>query len=451
MQRVGKPDQAREIVNRALTVWPDDPKLALAAARQAKDLGQPDNALELLAVASVSDHELELERIDLLRSLGRLDEASDRAEALLQQQGSSVTDEVRLMNAKVLVERAAGSGGDTDEALERARALLTPMLQSVRSKAASWIAWADLCEQARHSSAAIEALDQVLARDDIESIERARLSCRLGTLHHRSDHLAAAWSNWSRGGWRELPLRTRLETEQSATRVAIWQEALREPWQSIEFDDQLPSPVLVAGWPGGGRELLIEALGAHPDVYTLDRDGESRRRLALGLPLAPAELAERPPEQLHLGRRRYLRGLDRNRLPRVVLDPDFREASAVPVLLRYFPDLIVLWPVDDGADLAVQWRADGFLDPDRLLALYRRDQELWRLLRERVEFPVIEISRALLIGQPDAALDAVLGALALQPAESSAQALTRALSDREWMPAGSGGRYGLSDDSGRMA
>jgi tetratricopeptide (TPR) repeat protein len=450
LERAGNPQQARDVVAESLQRWPGDPGLARASARHAREDGSPDRALQQLESIGDQGPELELERIELLRLLGRSAEAGARVEALLHAPGDDAPERARVLAAQLRVEAAMAAEDDAGAALDQARAMLAPLLDRPGSTAATWIAWVDLCQQAGDWQRAIEALDRVLQREDVTGIERARLSCRLGNLHDRADQLAAAWSNWSRGGWRQAPHRQKLEAQLQFDLLSSWPAAGLDPWPAVEFDDLFPPVVLVGGWPGAGRELLIEALRAHPGVRALDPEGDSRRRDALGLPLGPEALARRSVEELGLGRRRFLRGVDRNSPPGLVLDPDWWEASALPALLRHFPDLTLLWPSVGLEDLAVQWRADGYEAPDRLLELCRQEHDLLQWLRTRFPDRITDISREALLGNAEATIESVFAGLGLRPEPASVTAASRTLAGRHWMPAGSGARYGL-DPKGRPA
>jgi len=442
LERAGDRRQALTLLDQALQRWPGDAVLVVARARQARRDGDLDRVASLLESAGADRPELKLEHARLAQAQGRPADAREQVEALLDELGDAAPVEARPLLARVLYEQAmAEPDADADAALDAAREALAPLLDRPQPDPNAWIAWADMCERVDRWSLAIEALESVLSRDEYADDARARLSCWLGNLYDSADQPAEAWDHWSRGGWREAPQQQRLNAQEQLGLLPMWLEAPLDDWPDIEFDDRFRAPVIVAGWPGSGRELLIEALRAHPEVETLDRDGDVRRMEALGLPLMPESLSQRDADQLRLGRRRFLRGVDRNNLPEVVLDPGWWEASALPTLLRHFPDLTVILPEADAADLAVQWRSDGYRDPDPLMEIYRQEQALWTRLRERFDFNVIEVSRAVLLDHPESALAPVLDALDLEADPTPAEAATRLVEAHRRVPAGRGERY----------
>ena len=90
----------------------------------------------------------------------------------------------------------------------------------------------------------------------------------------------------------------------------------------------------------------------------------------------------------------------------------------------------------------MQWRVNGYVDVAGLIAEYRKEAELWNRVRDKLDLRVIEIDREALLDDPFGALDRVCGELGLQVSDAARAAAAQMRELEQWVPAGSGSRYG---------
>ena len=436
LERIGDLAQARSLMARAHQRWPDDASVALRLAELAMLGDDPHGAREILAGLDQDD----LEVLEMQARIADYQGEAGRARELLERVVQA-DREGKQRSARLLLSRLR-AGADPQD-LEAAREPIAAMLKRDPPIPDAVLVWAFICERAERYGDACQALEDLLARDVASENDRRVIHSRLANCYDKADERSLAWANWQKGAWRPAPHAPRLEAQRDSGLLDAW---LASDWADFETraidDDGLPAPVIVAGWPGSGREIVLAGLLEHPGVQVLDREGEDRRLEALGVPGSPEVLFDTDHENLRLGRKRFMRGVGSGEAGTVMLEPGWWQASAVPPLARYFPAATVVLPVADPADLALQWRVNGYVDVAGLIAEYRKEAELWNRVRDKLDLRVIEIDREALLDDPPGALDRVCGELGLQVSDAARGAAAQMRDLEQWVPVGSGARYG---------
>ena len=434
LERVGDTAQARTLLRRALSRWPDESQLALRLAELALLDGAPGAAVEVLERLDQSDPEVVVMQARAADLLGDTERAVSLLEPVVAADEDGEQHTARLQLSRMRSKRAPSD-------LDAARAPLAPLLDRKHPLGDATVAWSMACEGAGDPDRAATVLEDLLAAGVASSADRRILHNRLANCYHAADKRALAWANWHKGAWRGAPNLSRLEAQRQSGMVDRWLAYEGEAFEPIAFDDARPEPVIVAGWPGSAREILLAALLAHPGVTSLDRDGENRRLDAIDAPADPERLLGASREELMLGRKRFLRGAPRDRDDAVVLEAGWWPASTVPALARRFPGLTVLFPVAEPDDLALQWRIDGYADVDALLDDYRRELALWSKMRELLGLRIVEFSRDELLDTPGDAAARASEALGLDDDAEARDAAERLRARHRFVAAGEGARY----------
>ncbi|MBL38381.1 MAG: hypothetical protein CMP07_08225 [Xanthomonadales bacterium] len=434
LERIGDVPQARMLLQKAATRWPEDRSIALRRAELAMVGGDPDAASELLAKLDPADPEVIMMRARLADARGDSAAARELLEPLVEGDSDGEHRQARLLLARM---RSQVDPKDTKAAREPIAALLKrepPVPDAV-------LVWSMVCENADDFGAACQALEDLLKSETISDQDRRILHNRLANCYDKADEKALAWANWQKGGWRIAPHAQRMEAQRGSGVLDAWLANDLNEFDTRAFDDGFPEPVIVAGWPGSGREILLTPLAGHPQVAVLEPEGETRRLEALGLPAGPDAVLGAARETVQLARKRFMRGIQRGKPPAVTLEAGWWEAAAIPALLRHFPGATIVLPVVDPADLALQWRVEGYADVEGMIGEYRKELELWRGLRDKLDLNVIEIARTELLEDPAGTFDRLCSELGLEPARESRKLAERIRASESFVAEGRGSRY----------
>ena len=434
LERIGDVAQARKLLQKAARRWPAHQGIALRLAELSLLDGGPDAADQVLESLDPEEPEVSLMHARVADWRGESGRARELLEPIVAADADEQQREARMLLARVL------AAADPDD-VEAARAPIDGMLSRQPPIADAVLVWSVILEGAGRHDEAAQALEELLARGVAGEAEERVLRNRLANCYDAGGHRSQAWSNWQRGQWRAAPHLARLQMQRDAGTLDRW---LAHEWASFEpvtVDDGLPAPVIVAGWPGSGREIVLSALAAHPDVTMLDAEGENRRLESVGVPAGPEAVVDAGREQLRVGRKRFMRGISREAPPAVTLEAGWWPASAIPALARYFPGTTVVLPEEDADDLALQWRSDGYAGVDELLADYRKERALWQRMREHLDLNIIEVGRSELLDDPAAAAERVLGELGLASDEAAVENARAIRDGHRFVPEGRGAQY----------
>lgn len=434
LERIGDVPQARKLLQKAAARWPEDLSIALRLAELTMLDGAPEAAREMLAVLDQSQPQVAMMQARIADAVGESQQARELLEGVVDADPEGEQREARLLLARV---RSGIDPQDTDAAREPIAALLKrepPVPDAV-------LTWSVVCENAGDYAGACKALEDLLESKAISDSDRRILHNRLANCYDQADEKALAWANWQKGAWRIAPHAPRMEAQRGSGALDRWLDYDWSGFETPAFDDGFPAPVIIAGWPGSGREILLVALGSHADVTVLDTSAENRRLESLGLPAMPDALTSAGRETLQIGRKRFMRGIRRGNLPAVTLEAGWWQASAIPPLARYFPGTTVVMPIADPADLALQWRVGGYADVEGMIGEYRKELELWKRMRDRLDLNVVEIGRDELLDDTARVVDDLCATLGLAPSAEARENALRIRGMERFVPAGSGARY----------
>lgn len=434
LERVGDVPQARKLMKKAAQRWPEDRDIALRLAELTMLDGQPEAAAAVLDGLDANEPDVAVMRARVLDAGGDLAGALALVEPVV-----AADEDCERRSARLLLARMRSDAEPSDPAA--AREPLAPLLDRKTPVHDAVIVWSMVCEKAGNYDDATAALEGLLAGEMANRADRRVLHNRLGNCYHAAGERSLAWANWQKGAWRVLPHYARVRAQRDAGMLERW---LAHEWQDvepIEFDDGRAAPVLVAGWAGSGREILLSALAGHHQVALLDAAGESRRLESVGVPAGPETVFAESREELRLGRKRFLRGVDRPRAAATLLEAAWWPASAIPALARHFPGATVLLPDAAPEDLAIQWRVDGYAEVDGLVEDYRRERKLWRSMREHLPLNVVEVDRDELLDRPGETAARVFEALGLEADADACAVAERIRAGHRFVSAGTGEAY----------
>ena len=434
LERIGDVPQARMLLQKAAGRWPEDRSILLRRAELALVGGEPDAAGEILAKLDQAAPEVVMMQARLADAKGDSVSARDMLERLVEADTEGEHRQARLLLARMR------SNVDPDD-IESAREPIASLLKRDPPVPDAVLVWAMICENAGDFSAACQALEDLLASDSVSDQDRPVLHNRLANCYDKADGKALAWANWQKGAWRTAPHAQRLGAQRSSGVLDAWLAHDFNEFDARAFDDGFPEPVVIAGWAGSGREILLTPLAGHPQVAVLDPQGETRRLEALGLPAEPASLLGAARETMQLARKRFMRGIQRGEPPAVTLETGWWEASAIPALVRHFPGATIVLPVVDPADLALQWRVEGYADVDKMVEVYRKELELWRRMRDKLDLNVIEIGRRELLEDAAGTFDRLCSELGLEPAPAARELAVQICDATRFVAEGRGSRY----------
>ena len=434
LERIGDVPQARMLLQKAAGRWPEDRSILLRRAELALVGGEPDAAGEILAKLDQAAPEVVMMQARLADAKGDSVSARDMLERLVEADTEGEHRQARLLLARMR------SNVDPDD-IESAREPIASLLKRDPPVPDAVLVWAMICENAGDFSAACQALEDLLASDSVSDQDRPVLHNRLANCYDKADEKALAWANWQKGAWRTAPHAQRLGAQRSSGVLDAWLAHDFNEFDARAFDDGFPEPVVIAGWAGSGREILLTPLAGHPQVAVLDPQGETRRLEALGLPAEPASLLGAARETMQLARKRFMRGIQRGEPPAVTLETGWWEASAIPALVRHFPGATIVLPVVDPADLALQWRVEGYADVDKMVEVYRKELELWRRMRDKLDLNVIEIGRRELLEDAAGTFDRLCNELGIEPAPAARELAVRICDATRFVAEGRGSRY----------
>lgn len=443
----GHPDFAERCLDNALGIVPESGDLHAAKAQLLFEHGRLEECLDAIGRAGrLGAYDGRLFRLEFqsVQRLGRSTDARYMLEKLARSQPLDAADTLALAELRLetgdsaaateLLDQLDGSwpaagqlirarlaerDGDLDRASELAAALHDDEDAHVRNQAR--LASARLALSNDDAEGCIAALEPMAMSGTAEPKVHwmlARAFDKLGRYEEAGKHLPDA------GFFLPGIIRERDREMPEALYRAV--EALDTAgWESEAPGDGRPRPVFVLGWPGSGRENLVNALAECGQLTLLGPESGQRRREALGFPARLEPLAKADEAQRRLVRKRYLReaGSDTS----LALETMWLPAAALPALARYLPGSTVILADAELRDLELEWRLAGFDGIEMLRSLWQREQAALETLMARLPLDFELVSRGDLEKDP-AGVAAQLGeCLGLANVKGLASALERSV------------------------
>jgi tetratricopeptide (TPR) repeat protein len=316
---------ASRLLDRALALAGDEPRLRAAVAASWGRLFREDRAITLLEAIDARPPSARAELAALYERTNRLDEALAEIEACL----AVAPDAGELHLAKGRLLRRQGDARAAEAALRRALAQSRQPLLLAE-------AWTELCylrDQAGDSAAAVEAIDQAHALMRAQP-GAAQLRARAETNNRAIAGLARAFGRAALDSWRAA--------------------------------SPVPAPGVggiahLIGFPRSGTTLLEQRLDAHPGLVASPervaflRDALPALCRAGGGPLTIGTFDAIPPAVLARERGLYLARMEAALgapiAGRVHLDKNPNHTGLLPGLLRLFPESRLVVALRDPRDV----------------------------------------------------------------------------------------------------
>ncbi|AKS41042.1 tetratricopeptide repeat protein [Wenzhouxiangella marina] len=403
------------------------PALVVEAAECMAQAGRALEARTLITRESLGD------RADARFLLARLDLADgneDHARRVLLELADG--DDARIArHARFLLADLLAEQGRADEAIKR-------LLQGEDADAEALWKAAGLASQVGDRAQEKACLERLLASAGVPEALRRRAASRLADLLDRAGDYSAAAEHLEQAAWRSA-----IELAEDAEEIVeLALSAAEGSLPKVPVDDGRRAPLIVLGWPGSGREAVIDALAASSAVDALAlQDWPARRQILLDAldkldQGAPDEAAQR------LVRRRYARRAgDRGDVASVTLESGVLFAPELIAALRAFPEARLVRVQADADDLEIYWKLSGFADTERMKAAYEQDRAQIDRLLEAWDRPVLELSMADWCAPQLPAIEQLMCGLELEADASQLDAAQRAVETAGLRPAGHAARY----------
>ncbi len=174
--------------------------------------------------------------------------------------------------------------------------------------------------------------------------------------------------------------------------------------------DRRTEPTFILAWPGTGRQKLLSALQAHPEV-TVANDANNKQQKRLDILLRKVDnlaLEDMTETDIRLARKRYWRLLEQS-LPdwteiRQVVDALWLPVEALPMLYRLFPAAQIVSVQRDIADLELSWKLHGYQDIETMTSQWSRQSQLCLQAQDLVPLQFSKLDWGQLELDPEAGL-----------------------------------------------
>lgn len=411
----GHEEFARQCLRNALDKLPGEPRLqqALAALDTVPADSSGPSAVEQASAAMArndldaaerflaeADPEAPVTRLALGRlrlQQGRVNEAIASLEPLLEH----VEFEHRHDAARLMADCRLASDDHAG-----ALTVLLPLADDRRLPLDTLLYLARLQHSNGQSIEAIERLEDSL--DSHAGEARARIHNMIARIADEAGDVPKAARHIDAGQCRPPLLVNELNVISPPGLQRAWLEV--QDWSFDEVADG-SLPVLIGGWPGSGREMLVSALTGSDQLVLLPPNELARRRQLFNLPSWPERVFGLDSAMARRQARRY-----RQNLPAEghLLETGWFEPAALPAMCRSLPGLTMIWPVAREEYLRLQWRLSGCRDIGRMLQAWQAEQVLFDHLRNLLPIRVIEIELKDLLTDPRAALAPLADTLSIE-------------------------------------
>ncbi len=408
----GQNEAARQLLGQVMARQPDDHQSALQLAEYHLLAGDVVSAAGLLDKLPEDDVSARLLRARVAEADYRTEEVMQLIRGLDGHDDPAVRRQARILAGRVAL---------VDRDLPAAREALEPLIQDDPPDPAAAMQLYQVAEACGETAAGCQVLEDLLSRGQLSQDQKGRVHELLAGLFDRRENHAQAAGHLQGGGWRPAPVLEQAASDAADRARAPWLTTEELEWPDEDIEDAQPDPVIVLGWPGSGRELLLPALAAHDLLPMLDPNRVAARVEALGLPLSPEEAAQSGSPRLRAGRRRFMRGLGAEHIG-LVLEPGWWDSLAVAGLARFFPGARVIVMSAAPADLELHWRFSGLRNVATLLEAWEKERALFNHLRERLPLEFNFVSRKQLLAEPDQAIESLCDWLGLTPIPAMRQA-----------------------------
>jgi tetratricopeptide (TPR) repeat protein len=404
--RAGRLPQAEQIYHQVLQTRPTDAAALYGLAEIRGRTGQPQEGVKLLRRAiAAGGRQAELHSLlsYLLLQVGDIDEAEQSARHAIKLDPNSESAHRMLADCHHRMRRL-------DEAIAEVKKALAADPTSLNAE----IFLAALQRENGDLTEARSVLERVLDKDVPQDLKHRALT-ELGFVLDKLGEPDTAFEMFERAGAEnaETPEARRIDRGVSMKLVddykAVATKELLSRWTRESFDDALPRPSFLVGFPRSGTTLTEQVLAAHPDVVTADekdliRDMKTEMSQWFSEGSAPEMLPQLERDDVARLRAAYWRQaeavMQMELSDKVFVDKLPLNLVDLPLINVMFPEARVIVALRDPRDVCLSCFMQrfglntamiNFLSWENTAEYYARVMDLWLRLREMVTLEFIEV------------------------------------------------------------
>lgn len=457
LQRAGRHEEAINAYQTARRLGLNDRRLARGLAISLARAGRLHDARILFEqlMTSGPDRQVVMELADLYAETGDenaltalLEQSEERSEQVRRwlealhgevsgnlEQGLAVARELTSSDDLDLQVRARLLAARLNLRLDRYEPVvdvLEPLLDNPRLTHPVVWEMARLLREAGHFDPAARALGRLTERRDLDDESKARTEAMRIDVLDRAGHHEEAARLFQAAAWQPPYLgNPAYLTRSSETDQPDLSPVSGYEWPAVDEHAADEYPVFVTGWPCTGRDLVIAGLGVSGKLRALPLADWPQRQQHLRLPLDLDRFRQIDDAQIHLMRKRYLRG--RSGSARV-LETAAVQPWDLAQIARLFPGTVLINPVAGENYLRMQWRLLGYRQVPSMIKAWRRDQDLLEGLRGRLPLRIMDVALDDLLTEPAPVLKSLSEVLGLSYDEDMRQAVEQMASARGYRP-----------------
>jgi tetratricopeptide (TPR) repeat protein len=404
--RAGRLPEAKDVYEQVLRSRPDDVQALNGLADVEGRLGRPAESVRLLRRAIAADerhHASHVMLCQMLLRVGDFDGATQSARRAVDLDPNNEAGHRMLADCHYRMRRFDEAIGETKKALA-----LDP--GSVNAE----FFLAVLLEKKGALNEARQRLEELIARGlGPDLLHRAQRE--LGFVLDRLGEHEAAFALFEQAGAERagMPEARGIDGDQPLNLAAAYRRVatteLLSKWSSDAFDDDLPRPSFLVGFPRSGTTLTEQIMAAHPDVVTTDekmliRDVKTTMLEWFAENNAPAVLAQLDRDDILRLRAEYWKraqGVVQTDLSdKVFVDKLPLNLIDLPLINVLFPEARVIVALRDPRDVCLSCFMQlfglntamvNFLSWERTAAFYAAVMDLWLYLRDKMTLQYLEI------------------------------------------------------------
>lgn len=405
LSRTRRFDDARRLLEQARERWPEDADLTMNLAEHRLLAGDALAARDLAEETDGSAPKVRLLKARIAHDLCDAEQVGELLDGLKRESEPEIRRQAHLLEGRLAT---------ADEDLDAGRRALEPLMQATPPDRAAVMQWVELCRTVGEDRLGADALGDLIERGDLDGGRLARVHDLRARLLDGIGEYDLAAVDLEQAGWRPAPVPRRVMGQRESGQFEAWRNWTGSLAEIRAPDDGRPPLLIVLGWPGSGRDLIAGALTALEGVQTLDSAGLARRRESLYMPMGPGNIEGLDEVGVRGSRKRFLRGLDRDRAAHLVLDPAWWEVTALPPLARFFPGVKVIVPHAAEQDLELHWRLSAYTGIEAMRETFRDEKRVFEVLRDKLPMEIVPVRRGHLLDNPETVLTGLCETLGLE-------------------------------------
>lgn len=408
-----QPQQAMNLLSQGHSLAPDMHTISEQLGQAYLDLQRTEDALAVWESVPFSERSVHRKRVRALLGSGQLSSASQLA-GQLQADGD---DEDYLLAAQVALALQ-----HADEAHHQLNQL------GERAQNDGIALWLRACAYALDDpKQAYPLVSELLQHPELPASLKSAVVQLQAKLHHNDQAYELAFKALNALP-KQVPAILNIVSENqnpasnNAVDEALFDRGLVRSWPPKAPGRDHKRPVIILGWPGTGRQQLLNALTQIPELAVVrDRPmqrnesakrhaNQVTRRQLLGSPLNVTDLSAVTEAQWLQRRRDYRQQISQASHGRVLehhqvfVDSVQLPATALLPIQRFFPETIVICLNAAQNDLILNWYWSGFSNTGNMLTSWKKEQKMLDAARYALELTWLDINSSELFNDPGQAL-----------------------------------------------